>query len=215
MTIRFLLYLILLVYLLVLGLIRFKKLTLPFQILTVLIACTLVSEIISRVLINVFKNSSPVYHVFNIVNFTGYALIYYFLLQSRLSRKVILLLIAGAVCFSVFNTIFLQSLWSFPSNFLLILCFLNIYCALLLFRQMLHDDEEIDILRQSVFWFNCAVLLFYTAIFLNWSFYNYLVRNKFNTKTISTIMYYLNIAYYIVVGISIHINNRKAVPVKQ
>ena len=45
-------------------------------------------------------------YVFNIVNFTGYALIYYFLLQSRLSRKVILLLIAGAVLFLFSNTIF-------------------------------------------------------------------------------------------------------------
>jgi hypothetical protein len=214
MTIRFLLYLVLLVYLLVLGLIRFKRLTQPFQILIILIACTLISEIISRILIFEFKNSSPVYHVFNIINFTGYALIYYFLLQSKLSRKIILALIAGAVCFSIFNTIFLQNLWSFPSNFLLILCFLNIYCSLLLFRQMLNDNVETDILRQSIFWFNCAVLLFYTAIFLNWSFYNYLVRNRFNTKIISTIMYYLNILYYIVVGISIHINNRRAVPVK-
>jgi hypothetical protein len=213
MTIRFLLYLLLLTYLLIVGLLRFRKLSFAFQLLTVLIGLTLISEGTSRLLILKYQNSSPVYHVFNVINAIGYSTIFYFLLRGRSSRRVALGVMILSASFSIINTIFLQTLWSFPSNFLLILCLSNVLLSLLFLKQILNIKEDIRLIRQSEFWFTGAVLVFFTVIFLNWSFYNYLVRNQFNTRLISSIMYYLNIVYYVCVGVSMHLNNRKMIAV--
>jgi hypothetical protein len=209
MTIRFLLYLVLLTLIVLIALLRFKKMNRSFNVLTILIACTLISEITSRILAVKYHNSSPVYHALNLISFTGYGLIYYFLMKNPARKRFVIVVMVSACLFSIFNSIFLQNLWSFPSNALSILCLSNIFFSLLLFGQMLNESDPNHAIRRASVLFNCSVLVFFTVIFLHWSFYNYLVRNKMNSQLISQFMFYANVLYYMMLGTALFFSTKK------
>lgn len=209
MTIRFLIYLILLLVAFSIGVVRYRKLTTPFKVLTIFIGVTFLSESMGRILAVKFGNSSPVYHIYNIFNYIFYTRIYAGLIKHKVARRIIAYSAIPVIIFSIINTLFIQGIFLFPSNFLLISCVANISFSLILFSQMLGEPSDQTLLSQSIFWFNVSVLFYFAIIFLNWGFFNYLLRHKFNMKPISLLLYYTNLAYYILFGFAISIDQNQ------
>jgi hypothetical protein len=190
---------------------RFGKLSTPFKILTMYLSMTLLSEVIGRILVYLMKTSAPVYHFFNVVDYISYASIFYLVIDSLLIRKIILYAFLPVLCLIILNSLVVQKITVFPSNYLLVSCGINIPLSLIFFRQMLNYPETINIFKQSLFWFNCAVLIYFTVTFLDWSCYNYLLRRGFNMQLISSFIYVVNIIYYIMLGGSLILNNKQEV----
>lgn len=209
MSARVIGYLILLLVITLFGSVKFKKLTLPFKYLVVLIGFTLVSECISRYLVFAIRNSNPPYHIFCIIEFVMLSRVYALLINAK---KVRLFINVACVLFpimSVLNTIFFQGLFSYPNNVLLLSYTIVMILALILFLQMLHHPQEDDLLRQDIFWFNSGIVVFCASVFLTVAFYNYLLRHNISNKLISTVNYSINIVFYITMGFSIWLNCKR------
>jgi hypothetical protein len=203
MTLRFALYLLLLVVVFVIGVLQYKKRPAPFQALTLLVGVTVVSEILGRCMTYWTRNSSPVYHVYIILLYLFYAWIYRELSTSPAVKKAILISAPVFVALSFVNSLYYQSVKQFPSNMLLIACVLIIFLSLLIYRQMLSFPIEESLFRQPVFWLNTGTLFFFTTTFLFWSFFNYFIRQKLNLTLLTDMIYLSNIIYYVVLGISL------------
>lgn len=203
MNLSFALYLVLLAVVFAIGLLRFKQRTTPFKALTLLVGVTFISEILTRVLVQMTKNSSPVYHVYVIVLYFFYAWIYRELSSDPRLKKIIVASAAIFLLMSITNTIFYQPLSRFPSNILMIACVPLIILSLLIYRQMFHYPIEQNLFRQPVFWVNTGTLFFFTTTFLFWSFFNYFIRQKLDTTLLVNMIYVSNIVYYMTLGVSL------------
>lgn len=208
MTTRFYIYLILLTITLLIGVVRLKKCTAPFKFLTLLIFYTLLSEILTRVFAVTIKNSSPVYQIFIPVQFFFVTMIYGLFFNKKyeffFSWSPVFFLI---LC--IINTLFFQKITAIPSNVILISNLAFVLYSLLFFRVMLNSAINQNIFKQSIFWFNSAVLILFTVSFLYWSFFNYFIRHKIKTGSIATFIYYINIIYYIMLCITIMLNRKE------
>lgn len=203
MTLRFVLYLLLLVVVFVIGVLQYKKRPAPFQALTLLVGVTVVSECLGRCLIYRNGNSMPVYHIYIILLYLFYAWIYRRLSTSPAVKKAILISAPVFVGLSLVNSLYYQSMKQFPSNMLLIACVLIILLSLSIYRQMLNFPIEESLFRQPVFWLNTGTLFFFTTTFLFWSFFNYFIRQKLNLSLLTDMIYLSNIFYYVILGVSL------------
>jgi hypothetical protein len=200
MSLSFALYLALLAVVFVIGVLRFDRRSGPFKALTLLVGATFISETLTRILANMTKNSSPVYHVYVIVLYFFYAWIYRELSTNRRLKKIITASVAVFLLLSIANTIFFQSLRQFPSNSFMIVCVPIVILSLLLYRQMINYPTEQSLFRQPVFWLNTATLFFFTTTFFTLSFFNYFIRQKFDTTLLVNMIYIANIIYYMTLG---------------
>lgn len=208
MTPRFKIYLALVFLVFLLGVVRYKKLSTPFRILTVLIGITIVSEITSRILINYIHNSSPAYHFFIPIQFVLLFTIYGYLIESFKNKAFLAVASVLFVVLCFINFSFLQGFLLFPSNVLLLSSVVFIILSLLIFHQMFNSVDQESLFIKSVFWFNCAILLFFTVTFLFWSFYNYLLRHKISTRPFATFIYYVNIVYYLMLACALALDDK-------
>jgi hypothetical protein len=203
MSLSFALYLVLLAVVFAIGLLRFRQRTTPFKALTLLVGVTFVSEVLTRLLIEMTKNSSPVYHVYVIVLYFFYAWIYRELSSDPRLKKAIVVSAAVFLLLSITNSIFYQPLRQFPSNMLMIACVLLVMLSLMMYRQMFNYPIEQNLFRQPVFWLNTGTLFFFTTTFLFWSFFNYFIRQKLDTTLLINMVYVSNILYYMTLGVSL------------
>jgi hypothetical protein len=203
MQLSFALYLVLLAVVFVIGILRFDRRSGPFKAMTLLVGTTLLSEVLTRVLIGMTKNSSPVYHVYVIVLYFFYAWIYRELFTDRRLKQIIAASTAVFLVLAICNTVFLQPLRQFPSNSFMIVCVPMVILSLLLYLQMFNYPVEQSLFRQRVFWLNTATLFFFTTIFFTLSFFNYFIRHKFDTTLLINMIYITNLIYYMTLGVSL------------
>jgi hypothetical protein len=78
LLIRFVVYLFLILIIFLLGVDKYNKNSKPYRVLTVLFGLTLISEMFSRIIIDLAGKSMPVYHVFVPVQFLLLSLVYYY-----------------------------------------------------------------------------------------------------------------------------------------
>ncbi len=69
--------------------------------------------------------------------------------------------------------------------------------SLLLFKEMLMYPIKINITKQSVFWFNTAILFYATTMFFNLSISNYLAENNLNDDFIFYFWYFITDVFHI------------------
>ena len=75
---------------------------------------------------------------------------------------------------SIINAFFVQKYnLLFPSYTMIITEILCIIFAIMLFNKMLLYPTEINIIKQSTFWFNTAVIIYQSSLFLNSALANY------------------------------------------
>lgn len=209
MTIRFFIYLLLLFAAVIIGIVRFKKMTPPFRILFYLLVCTLISEIVTRVLAKSIRNSSPAYHFYLPIQFILLFLIYSLLFRIN-EKRITFAAICGFIIISFLNSFYFQGILRFPSNIALLSSGIFIVFSLFYFKRMLQGVEQESIFRQGAFWFNSGVLIFFTTTFLFWGFYNFLLKNHISTKPISTVIYFINILIYLMFCVGLLLNKKEA-----
>ena len=143
-----------------------------------------------------YKSNAVVSHIFNPIQFI---LILYFLYQNIENPRLKLYvpyLATGMVIFSVVNSFFLQSLNTFPSNFLVIANLVLITIATVLFLEKLDSPSSVKIFQDPVFIIGSAVLLFNAFSFLFFLLTNYLRSIQYSTSSIYYILLFANILYY-------------------
>ncbi|WP_259071739.1 hypothetical protein HDF24_04900 [Mucilaginibacter sp. X4EP1] len=209
MDANYYLYLLLLFFVSLIGLLRYKKLSPAFKTLTILIIVTFISETIKKIVGRIFHNSMPVAHLSAFVEYSFFASVYYYLLSNRYLKRLIMASIFFMLLLEIVNIIFFESLLQFPAILLNVSQFIYVLYSLLLFRQMLIQPAEESLFKQSIFWFNLDMLLYSTAMFLDFALTSYFIKNKLDATALIYFSIIVNMLFYAVIGISILIDNKK------
>lgn len=206
----FYIYLVLLLLISIIGISRYKKLTRGFQILVILIISTLISETIKKIVGKIYHNSMPVAHLWAVIEYCFFSYIYYHLLQGTLIKKAIIASMFLMVILEIVNVAVFESLLQFPSVIMNVSQIVYVIYSLFLFSQMLLNPAEISLFKQSLFWFNLNVLFYGTTMFLNYALTSYFIQNKLDSAILIGFSVAVNYIFYIVIGISILINNKNS-----
>ncbi len=129
------------------------------------------------------KNNMYLKHVLSHFEICIFSIYYYYIFEKVLFRKLIVILFAGYLIFSVFDTIYYEPLTSYPSNIGFVYSLMLILFSLLFFYEIYEKGEVLYIERHPHFWINSAFLLYYSGTLLLGLFSNYLMykipRDKF------------------------------------
>jgi hypothetical protein len=215
MTLRFLIYLFLLLIISLYGVLNLKKLSTPYKILTFLIGITFLSECLSRLLIGVFHNSAPADHGYAITEFSLIAGIYYFLFKKVLFKRLVIISIPLFVMAEIINLVYFQTVFEFPSVLLSLQELACVVFSLFYFTEMLLNPIDVPLFKQSAFWLNTSLFSFSAIIFLCFGLMNSLIVNQIGINTLSTFIYWVNIIFYCVLWFSINIETKSKVSVQQ
>jgi hypothetical protein len=212
MTFRFFIYLVLLAVVFIIGVMKFRRRTLPFRLLTILIGITIISESLTRILIYYTTNSSPVYHVYGVVQYLLISTIYYGLSKQAFAKRVNAVSAAIFIAFAIFNSIIYQPVHEFPSNMLQLSSILLTFQSLSMFRDMLLAPLELNIFIQPVFWVNTMFLFFNVTTFLFFSFLNYFRRHHLDMALLTGVIYFANMIYYGGLGTLLYFESKDNTP---
>jgi hypothetical protein len=194
------------------GLFRFKKLTMPFKLLVIWLIIDLSLDSCSKLCIAVYKNNALESHVESMLEYSAYAIIYYYLFVSPGIKKVIIYSIPIIIILSIIDGCFFQGFTkSFPTYPIMTEEILYVVFAILLFKQMLQYPVQVNITKQSVFWFNTGMVFFSSTMFVNFSLMNY--YTGFSRESLSVILFFwysIDIVFNILFIIAI-LNDNKAV----
>jgi hypothetical protein len=195
----------------IIGMVRFKRLTIPFKILALSVIANLLMEVLSEIFIAKYHSNALVMHIECAIGYVFYASIYFYLLKSRILKKLTIISIALVLILSVLNALLFQqpSQVVFPTHMYLINNILYVIFSLVLFKQMLQYPLDVNIIKQSIFWFNTAMIFFSTTMFLNMELTNYYAQHKWGYDVI---YYFWNGNFYlfnILICISLLNDNRE------
>jgi hypothetical protein len=206
-------YDLLLLAVLSVGISRYKRLTIPFKVLTWSVLFIFLLAILSHVFVIRYKNNIPVMHLECITGYMFYSITYYYLFKNKTIKKFIVISMVIIIIFFIINAVFLQPfLKEFPSNVTIPTQVLYAVCSLLLFKEMLLYPLKINIIRQSVFWYNIGVLFYSTSLFLIFGLGNYLGEHKLSPNFVSFIAYFWYFVLYVfhvLIGVSLFIDNKE------
>jgi hypothetical protein len=112
-------------------------------------------------------NNLPMIHLFIVISILFFTAIYYNAFIRVAVKRTILIVGAAALLIVIFNAIFIEGIWDYPSISNTVLSVLVIIFSLAYFYQLLNRQEFIHIEKQGLFWINAGVLFYYSInIFL-------------------------------------------------
>jgi hypothetical protein len=152
----------------------------------------------------------PVAHIWAVIEYCLFSYVYYQLLEGALIKKIILASMLLMVVLEIVNVATFESLRQFPSAIINISQIIYVIYSLFLFSQMLLNPTELSLFKQSLFWFNLNMLFYGTTMFLNYALTSYFIQNNLDSTILIFFSIAVNYIFYIVIGISILINNKKA-----
>ncbi len=108
-------------------------------------------------------NNHPIFHIYIIISVLFLGAMYYLAFFNQFLKKTIVALSVTALLIIIFNLIFNENIWDYPSVSNTVLSVMIIVYSLLYFYQLLNRQEFIHIEKQALFWIN-AGMLFYFAL---------------------------------------------------
>jgi hypothetical protein len=202
-------YLILLLLVSAVGMYRYHKITIPGKILAWSVIAVLLCNVLNKVWSAVYHTNAPILHVESIIEFVFYSLVFYCLFKNKIIKTIVVVCIIILTVFFCLNAMIWQPIKSvFPTNIYLPTLSLFTIFSLLLFRQMLLYPLKINIVKQSVFWFNAAMLFYATTMFFNLGMTNYYSQHKWDAY-IYYFWYFILCTFHVMIGIALLMDNRE------
>jgi hypothetical protein len=194
------------------GTMRYKKLTLPFKVLTCSVLIVFLFNISAKVYSIRYKSNAPILQMECIAEYIFYSLVYYYLFKNKQIKKAILASVLIIFIFFIINAIFLQPFFRvFPTNVYLPTQILFAIFSLLLFKQMLLYPLKVNIVKQGVFWYNTAILVYATTMFLNLGLANYYVAHHINDYSLYYFWYFSLYLFHVFIGVSLFTDNKEII----
>jgi len=158
----------------IIGMVHFKRHTIPVNILSLYLLFEGFMYLFDQWEITNYKNNIIYEHIDTACTYIFIALIYYFLFKNKYIKASILASIILIAIFSIINAFIIQKYTSlFPTYTMMLTEVLCIILAVLLFNKMLLYPTEVDIIKQSTFWFNTAIIVYNSSLFLASALANY------------------------------------------
>ena len=162
----------------VFTLINYPKFERKIKIFSLFIFFSALVQIIALVYWLLKKNNLPLLHVYVPVGFGLLACFYQALLDEFINKRIIAITVLLFFCFSVANTIFYQSIFTFNSVALTVEAILIIILSIFTF--IVHLNHRIHLTKQpssqSINWINSALFIYYSSTLLIFYFGDYIMR---------------------------------------
>lgn len=202
----------------VIGMVCYKRLTMPFRVLSWYLVFELFIVLFDKWEIYNYKTNVIQHHIEAPGTYIFFGLIYYILFKNKYIKASILASIILVTIFSVINAFFIQKYTSlFPTYIMMLTEVLCVILAVMLFNKMLLYPTEVNIIKQSAFWFNTAVIIYNSSLFLASALGNYLAGHmKLNYYIMAYFWFGTIFLFYIFLLIAIltdrkeHLNADKA-----
>jgi hypothetical protein len=192
------------------AIMRYQKLTFPFKILAWSVIIVFILAIFANIFTIKYRNNAPILQVECIAEYVFYSLTYYYLFKNKLIKKTIIILIIIISLSFFINAVFVQPFNKvFPTNIYVPAQILLAVFSLLLFKEMLMYPVKINIIKQSVFWYNTAILFYSTTMFFNLGLSNYLAVHNLDDNFIFNFWYFITDVFHILICVAILTENKK------
>jgi hypothetical protein len=199
----------------IIGVVRFKKMTMPFKLLVIWFVIDFILDSGGNPLcIAIYKNNALLSHAETIGEFVFFGAAYYYLFKKEWLKKLVLASIIALSIFFIFNGLVLQPFTkTFPTYVIMPAEILYVVFAVMLFKQMLQYPEQMNIIKQSIFWFNTAILFFSTTMFSIFSLMNYYSQHvsREGMAIVLWFWYSIDIVFTILMGMAILNENKYAI----
>jgi hypothetical protein len=203
-------YFITLVMVTLFGTVNYKKLTAPFKFLVILIGITIISETANTICAKLFHNNLPIAHFVGFYEYIFYMLIFYRIFKNKLVKKIVVVTAFVVPVFAVINAFTFQPYISvYPTNVIFISDILYTILAMLLYREILISDVQISLFKQSIFWYNTALLFFSVTIFFELGILNYFIKVKGNIGILKSFNITVNLLFYWALAYAIYLNTKE------
>lgn len=162
------------------GALRFKTLSARQRVLFFLVVLSCLTELLSLLLARLRINNLFVLHFFTAAEFTLISLIYCLGLESRKAKLLVLSVLALFLCFVLYDSLFIDSLDSMDSAASAAESLLLIIYSLVFFFIILRRTEYSNLFDDPMFWFNAAVLIYFSGNLFLFIFSNYILAGSDN-----------------------------------
>lgn len=190
---------------------RIQKVSLPFQWLCGLILMTLLSEGIAKIVVyfHLFSNNI-IYHIFTPLEYGLYVIIFSKIFESNRIIQILYTSWVFLIIIESVNTIYFQSFEQTNTNIMILESVFLVFFSLLLFLKIKDSVKYENLLTEGVFWFNSAILVYYSFNILVWGFHSFKIYNMDNPPVvIYKVNLLLSAFLYIVMGYAIQLDYSK------
>lgn len=168
---------------------------------------TFISEVISLTLAHLIKNSSPPYHLLNILQILIWGIFFTSLTKNNITKRIVKYTAILSITFSIVNSFILQKLFKMPSNAFLSQDIMLVIWCILFYFEILEWPGQINIYKNSIFWATVALLFFHFLSFAFYLTYNFLLDVKLKVPIIPTIHLISNYIFYSLLSFSVFLNS--------
>jgi hypothetical protein len=186
----------------------FNSVDSPFRLVCLLVLLTVLSEFIARYCKVNYRTNNIVYLIFTPIEFSMYAMIYKRFLNDNKWTKILYITIACLIFATVINSIFFQPPLKTPTNIMDIESVLLVILSLKLFIDIREKPVYEKVTTEGVFWFNSAVLFYYSFAILFWGIHNMVYRLTNPPVIIYDALLLFSGLLYVVYVVSVFLNYR-------
>ena len=166
-------------------------------------------NIANRVVISLYGNNLIILHIETLANLVFFSLIYNALFKNKYMKMSVLIFLILGILLYIINFLFIQPYNKvFPSTMLLFNELLFVAYSMVLFKQMLQYPLQINITQQSLFWYNTAILFFYSTMVLNFALINYYYEHNYQSKVEFYFWHFSDIGFNLLLGLAVFMDRR-------
>ncbi len=162
-------------------------------------------------------NNLFIYHFFTPVEYMFYAIIFFRHFQSNKLRRIILTSILLFTLYSLLNSFIFQSLTINNSNAIIVESLLLLTWCLIYFRDKMIAINEIQLIKDPLFWVVCGILFYFLGNIFVESLLNYLIKKEISiARSLYKLSYIFSYILFVsmIVGLSYaknssNVNNTK------
>ncbi len=145
--------------------VNFRKLPGELKKLSWYIFLSAFTEIISRLYALYFGNNMPLLHLYVPGSFFCLALFYQKVLEGFIDKRIIIGILVAFLLFTFVNSIFVQNIYSYDSNGLMVESILVVILSISTFMVMMDDvvKKKRSLLSKSLNWVNSGLFIYYTS----------------------------------------------------
>lgn len=162
------------------ALFKFKNLGSELKIFSYFIIFSLLIEVSSKIMWFMGMNNLPLLHLYVLIGFIFQTWFYARVLERFISKKIIWTIGGLFVCFTIVNSLFFESVYTFNSNALTVQSILVIILSISTYMLFLNDivKSETDMnLMESLNWINSGLFIYYSSSLLVFYVSDLLIEN--------------------------------------
>lgn len=187
------------------GTLIYKKISVPFAFVVFLLIIIFIFECAAWCASEIWQNNLLVYSVGSIIIPVFFFLIY---IKKLNTRKTLYHHLSFAILylFILINTIYIQSEEPLPTNNQQATCLYFILLSVFQYNQLLKGPAEMPLSRNSEFWLNTTLFIYFSGTFVPWVVFNMFLKSAADFDSILEWNYYLTILLYVGLMVSMLID---------